>query len=248
MPGKGVIAATISVEAIGLTFDWKPRRMPVRTAILSRWQRLMPIWAARPRAQAWRGDPAGGTVDGPALITEATATIVEPGWQAEMTGIGNLVLRRVVAREERVAIGTSCDPVMLEVFNNLFMSIAEQMGYTLQNTALSVNEGTSGFSRDFRLRGIADRQRPAYAGTSASMGDPSAPFFVTVRAIKPGDLYVLNNPYNGGTHLPDITVITPVFDEGEILFFVARRGHHPDVGEDPGIGPAGFRAYRRGRC
>ncbi|MCH2555430.1 MAG: hydantoinase B/oxoprolinase family protein, partial [SAR116 cluster bacterium] len=186
--------------------------------------------------------PAGGTVDGPALITEATATtIVEPGWQAEMTEIGNLVLRRVVAREERMAIGTSCDPVMLEVFNNLFMSIAEQMGYTLQNTALSVNvkERLDFSCAIFDSTGSLIANAPHMPVHLGSMGE-------SVRAvirdnegeIGPGDAYVLNNPYNGGTHLPDITVITPVFDEGEILFFVACRGHHPDVGgKTPGSAP-----------
>ena len=158
-----------------------------------------------------------------------------------MTEIGNLVLRRVVAREERMAIGTSCDPVMLEVFNNLFMSIAEQMGYTLQNTALSVNvkERLDFSCAIFDSTGSLIANAPHMPVHLGSMGE-------SVRAvirdnegeIGPGDAYVLNNPYNGGTHLPDITVITPVFDEGEILFFVACRGHHPDVGgKTPGSAP-----------
>ena len=140
MPGKGVIAATISVEAIGLTFDVEAGTHVAASdsftplATVDAYMGGAPVTAPVYRRESI---PAGGTVDGPALITEATATtIVEPGWQAEMTEIGNLVLRRVVAREERMAIGTSCDPVMLEVFNNLFMSIAEQMGYTLQNLSL----------------------------------------------------------------------------------------------------------------
>jgi len=245
MPGKGVIAATISVEAIGLTFDLEttPHRgaegdfTPLSTvdAYMGGESVSAPVF----RREAI---PAGGTVDGPALITEATATtIVEPGWQAEMTDIGNLVLRRVVAREERMAIGTSCDPVMLEVFNNLFMSIAEQMGYTLQNTALSVNvkERLDFSCAIFDSGGSLIANAPHMPVHLGSMGE-------SVRAvlrdnegeIKPGDSYVLNNPYNGGTHLPDITVITPVFDEGEILFFVACRGHHPDVGgKTPGSAP-----------
>ena len=245
MPGKGVIAATISVEAIGLTFDLEttPHRgteggsTPLSTvdAYMGGESVSAPVF----RREAI---PAGGTVDGPALVTEATATtIVEPGWQAEMTDIGNLVLRRVVAREERMAIGTSCDPVMLEVFNNLFMSIAEQMGYTLQNTALSVNvkERLDFSCAIFDSGGSLIANAPHMPVHLGSMGE-------SVRAvlrdnegeIKPGDSYVLNNPYNGGTHLPDITVITPVFDEGEILFFVACRGHHPDVGgRTPGSAP-----------
>ena len=245
MPGKGVIAATISVEAIGLTFDVEAGTqvgacdsfMPLAT--VDAYMGGAPVTAPVYRRESI---PAGGTVDGPALITEATATtIVEPGWQAEMTEIGNLVLRRVVAREERMAIGTSCDPVMLEVFNNLFMSIAEQMGYTLQNTALSVNvkERLDFSCAIFDSTGSLIANAPHMPVHLGSMGE-------SVRAvirdnegeIGPGDAYELHNPYNGGTHLPDITVITPVFDEGEILFFVACRGHHPDVGgKTPGSAP-----------
>ncbi|MEC7494487.1 MAG: hydantoinase/oxoprolinase family protein, partial [Pseudomonadota bacterium] len=143
MPGKKVIAATISVETIGLTFDLESAPHMVADDDFAP-QKTVDAYMGGEAVSApvYRREsiPVGGRVDGPALIIEATATtIVEPGWQAEMTDIGNLVLRRVVARAERVAIGTDCDPVMLEVFNNLFMSIAEQMGYTLQNTALSVN-------------------------------------------------------------------------------------------------------------
>ena len=245
MPGKGVIAATISVEAIGLTFDVEAGTHVAASdsftplATVDAYMGGAPVTAPVYRRESI---PAGGTVDGPALITEATATtIVEPGWQAEMTEIGNLVLRRVVAREERMAIGTSCDPVMLEVFNNLFMSIAEQMGYTLQNTALSVNvkERLDFSCAIFDSTGSLIANAPHMPVHLGSMGE-------SVRAvirdnegeIGPGDAYVLNNPYNGGTHLPDITVITPVFDEGEILFFVACRGHHPDVGgKTPGSAP-----------
>ncbi|MEC7304747.1 MAG: hydantoinase B/oxoprolinase family protein [Pseudomonadota bacterium] len=245
MPGKGVIAATISVEAIGLTFDVEAGTHVAASdsfaplATVDAYMGGAPVTAPVYRRESI---PAGGTVDGPALITEATATtIVEPGWQAEMTEIGNLVLRRVVAREERMAIGTSCDPVMLEVFNNLFMSIAEQMGYTLQNTALSVNvkERLDFSCAIFDSTGSLIANAPHMPVHLGSMGE-------SVRAvirdnegrIGPGDAYVLNNPYNGGTHLPDITVITPVFDQGEILFFVACRGHHPDVGgKTPGSAP-----------
>ena len=245
MPGKKVIAATISVETIGLTFDLESAPHMVADD----------EFAPQTTVDAYMGGeavftpvyrresiPVGGRVDGPALIIEATATtIVEPGWQAEMTDIGNLVLRRVVARAERVAIGTDCDPVMLEVFNNLFMSIAEQMGYTLQNTALSVNvkERLDFSCAIFDATGSLIANAPHMPVHLGSMGE-------SVRAvlrdndgeIRPGDSYVLNNPYNGGTHLPDITVITPVFDGDGILFFVACRGHHPDVGgKTPGSAP-----------
>ena len=245
MPGKKVIAATISVETIGLTFDLETAPhvaahdddgAPIRVEAYMGGQ---PVTAPVHHRDAI---PVGGRIDGPALIIEATATtIVEPGWQAEMTDIGNLVLRRVVARPERVAIGTDCDPVMLEVFNNLFMSIAEQMGYTLQNTALSVNvkERLDFSCAIFDATGALIANAPHMPVHLGSMGE-------SVRAvlrdnegdIQPGDSYVLNNPYNGGTHLPDITVITPVFENDEILFFVACRGHHPDVGgKTPGSAP-----------
>ena len=245
MPGKSVIAATISVETIGHTFDVEA--MPHDHAA----DKLSPrayvetyMGGEAVKAPVYARDhiPTGGRVDGPALITEATATtIVEPGWQAEMTEIGDLVLRRVVARAERVAIGTNCDPVMLEVFNNLFMSIAEQMGYTLQNTALSVNvkERLDFSCAIFDSTGSLIANAPHMPVHLGSMGESvRAVIRDNEGAIKPGDSYVLNNPYNGGTHLPDITVITPVFEDGKILFFVACRGHHPDVGgKTPGSAP-----------
>ena len=245
MPGKKVIAATISVETIGLTFDLESAPHVVAhdddgaPIMVEAYMGGQPVTAPVHHRDAI---PVGGRIDGPALIIEATATtIVEPGWQAEMTDIGNLVLRRVVARPERVAIGTDCDPVMLEVFNNLFMSIAEQMGYTLQNTALSVNvkERLDFSCAIFDATGALIANAPHMPVHLGSMGE-------SVRAvlrdnegdIQPGDSYVLNNPYNGGTHLPDITVITPVFENDEILFFVACRGHHPDVGgKTPGSAP-----------
>ena len=245
MQGKGVVAATISVEAIGHTFDLEAQPISNKT---DRATSVATIDAymggAFVTAPVFERDkiPNDARIDGPALIIESTGTtIVEPGWQAEMTALGNLLLHRVVPRENRVAIGTTSDPVMLEVFNNLFMSIAEQMGYTLQNTALSVNvkERLDFSCAIFDSTGSLIANAPHMPVHLGSMGE-------SVRAvirdnegkIGPGDAYVLNNPYNGGTHLPDITIITPVFDQGEILFFVACRGHHPDIGgKTPGSAP-----------
>ena len=189
-----------------------------------------------------RGDLGAGTeIDGPAIIVEATGTnVIEPGWRAAMTAAGDLVLRRVVALQRQSAIGTAVDPVMLEVFNNLFMSIAEQMGAVLEKTSYSVNiKERLDFSCAIFDRGgnlIANAPHmPVHLG---SMGE-SVQTVIQQNAdaagrstIAPGDVYVLNAPYNGGTHLPDITVITPVFDEAGrgILFWVASRGHHADVG------------------
>ena len=186
----------------------------------------------------------GNRITGPAIIREQTATtVVEPGWQAELTAKGHLVLTRVVPLERTFAVGTDCDPVMLEVFNNLFMSIAEQMGVTLENTAYSVNIkerldfSCALFDPDGRLVANAPHI-PIHLG---SMGQSVRTVLTENRgAIRPGDVYVVNAPYNGGTHLPDVTVITPIFDEAgrEILFFVASRGHHADIGgRTPGSTP-----------
>ena len=177
---------------------------------------------------------------GPALIIEPHQTVVvEPHWQAEVTAKNHLLLTRVTKRETRSALGTSVDPVLLEVFNKRFTAIAEQMGYALQNTARSVNIkerldfSCAIFDGDGRLVANAPHI-PVHLGSM----DRSVE---TVRRevggdLKPGDVWMLNAPYNGGTHLPDITVVTPVFAESgaEILFFVAARGHHADIG---GIAP-----------
>ena len=245
MPGKKVMAATISVETIGLTFDLESAPHVAAndtTGPQTTVEAYMGGQSVMAPVHHRDAVPAGGKIDGPALIIEATATtIVEPGWQAEMTDIGNLVLRRIVARPERVAIGTDCDPVMLEVFNNLFMSIAEQMGYTLQNTALSVNvkERLDFSCAIFDSTGSLIANAPHMPVHLGSMGESvRAVLRDNEGSIEPGDSYVLNNPYNGGTHLPDITIITPVFENDEILFFVACRGHHPDVGgKTPGSAP-----------
>ncbi|MBM3485255.1 MAG: 5-oxoprolinase [Alphaproteobacteria bacterium] len=178
----------------------------------------------------------GQRVDGPAIIREANATtIVEPGWRAEITARNHLVMTRVVPRPKRVAIGTEADPVMLEVFNNLFMSIAEQMGVVLQNTSYSVNikERLDFSCAIFDPVGDLVANAPHIPVHLGSMGE-SVRTIIRLRRVtmKPGDVYMLNTPYNGGTHLPDVTVITPVFDKAgaEILFYVASRGHHAEIG------------------
>lgn len=191
----------------------------------------------------------GTEISGPAIIRESTGTnVIEPGWQARLTEIGDLVLERVVPLERAKPIGTESDPVMLEVFNNLFMSIAEQMGFRLQNTSYSVNikERLDFSCAIFDAEGALIANAPHMPVHLGSMGE-------SIRAVlrgnttedgtlmlRPGDSCVLNNPYNGGTHLPDVTVVTPVFDEaGEtVRFFVASRGHHEDIGgRTPGSAP-----------
>ena len=179
----------------------------------------------------------GNTVKGPALIIEANQTIViEPGWQAEINAKDHIVLRRHEKMARQDAIGTqNADPVMLEVFNNLFMSIAEQMGITLQNTAYSVNikERLDFSCAVFDRNGALVANAPHMPVHLGSM-DRSVETIIKLNAgkIRPGDVFALNAPYNGGTHLPDITVVTPVFDDDgkTILFYVASRGHHADVG------------------
>jgi 5-oxoprolinase (ATP-hydrolysing) len=180
--------------------------------------------------------PAGSSIDGPAVVAEATATtVVEPGWRATTSVRGDLVLRRVVARPSRQAIGTVADPVMLEIFNNLFMSIAEQMGYRLQNTAHSVNikERLDFSCAVFDATGALIANAPHMPVHLGSMGaSVKAVIADNAGRIVPGDVFVLNDPYRGGTHLPDVTVVTPVFDEagGAVLFWVGSRGHHADIG------------------
>ncbi|MEP5423553.1 MAG: hydantoinase B/oxoprolinase family protein, partial [Roseibium sp.] len=178
----------------------------------------------------------GMKVSGPAVIIEPHATIaVEDGWQAEINAKDHVILKRVVELKRAGAIGTHADPVMLEVFNNLFMSIAEQMGVTLQNTAYSVNikERLDFSCAVFDADGALVANAPHMPVHLGSM-DRSVETIIKLNKgkIKPGDVFALNAPYNGGTHLPDITVVSPVFDdEGkEILFWSASRGHHADVG------------------
>ncbi|WP_439154172.1 hydantoinase B/oxoprolinase family protein [Yoonia sp.] len=201
---------------------------------------------------AWRDVPLvdrtalarGERVDGPAILTEPTGTnIVEDGWQAECAAGGNLVLRRAIPLARQEAVGTKVDPVMLEVFNNLFMSIADQMGATLANTAYSVNIKER---YDFSCA-IFDEAGDLVANAPhvpVHLGSMSESVRVILRQnagkIRPGDVFMMNNPYNGGTHLPDVTVITPVFDDaGErIIYTVASRGHHADIGgKTPGSAP-----------
>jgi len=185
----------------------------------------------------------GHHLPGPALLIEPHQTIViEPGWQAKLSARDHVILTRMSAKARIHAIGTDADPVMLEVFNNLFMSIAEQMGVTLQNTAYSVNikERLDFSCAVFNREGALIANAPHMPVHLGSM-DRSVETIIALNkgTMKAGDVFALNAPYNGGTHLPDITVVTPVFDESEkeIQFYVASRGHHADVG---GLAPGSF--------
>ncbi len=244
MPEKALIVETAAVEAIGVSdqsaeaslasgASGDPQAVDRVTAHMDGSAHDTPVYARDALAP-------GAAIDGPAIISEAVATtIVEPGWRATMTERGDLVIERVVAAERAAAIGTDVDPVMLEVFNNLYMSIAEQMGVTLQNTAYSVNIkerldfSCAIFAPDGNLVANAPHM-PVHLGSMSE----SIRTVIRENASRmaPGDVYMLNAPYNGGTHLPDVTVITPVFDDAgaDILFYVGSRGHHADIG---GISP-----------
>ncbi|MGE0060653.1 MAG: hydantoinase B/oxoprolinase family protein [Xanthobacteraceae bacterium] len=241
---KQLVVEAVSVEAVGggARFTEKPLR--ASRARLPRPARRTRFYSggAWHDARVYTRDQLqpGAKVKGAAIIIEPHQTIVvEPGWQAELTRKNHLVLSRAVKLKRSYAIGTHADPVMLEVFNNLFMSIAEQMGVSLQNTAYSVNIkerldfSCAVFAHDGTLVANAPHM-PVHLGSM----DRSVETIIRDNKgrIKPGDVYVINAPYNGGTHLPDITVCTPVFDDRkkQILFWVASRGHHADVG---GISP-----------
>ena len=180
--------------------------------------------------------PVDKPLDGPAIIIEANSTIViEPGWCARLTGHNHLVLTRTTALARMAAVGTQVDPVRLEIFNNLFMSIAEQMGTTLQNTSHSVNikERLDFSCAIFDARGDLVANAPHIPVHLGSMGESVQSVIRHCgETMRPGDAYVINAPYNGGTHLPDVTVITPIYDDaGEhILLYVGSRGHHADIG------------------
>jgi 5-oxoprolinase (ATP-hydrolysing) len=241
MPGKPLVIEAAGVEAIGAT---------------AKAADAAPVFAPRPSGLApvkrnrvfnhgtWHEAPVyvrsdlrpGDRIAGPAVIAEQNATtVIEPGWAAALTARDDLVLERIVALERAHAIGTQADPVLLEVFNNLFMAIAEQMGVTLANTAYSVNikERLDFSCALFDNAGNLIANAPHMPVHLGSMGE-SVRTIIEQRlaTMRPGDVFVLNAPYNGGTHLPDVTVIAPVFLDGEPKpeFYVASRGHHADIG------------------
>lgn len=199
-----------------------------------------------------RGDlRSTDTVTGPAVIAEdGTTTVVDPGWQASPGPTGHLLLTRARPRPARQAIGTRVDPVMLEVFNNLFMSIAEQMGVRLENTAHSVNikERLDFSCALFDADGNLIANAPHIPVHLGSMGESIKEVLRrNGDTMRPGDVYAINDPYHGGTHLPDVTVVTPVFDEtgggpAALRFLVASRGHHAEIG---GITPGSMPAFSR---
>ncbi|MEO7335033.1 MAG: hydantoinase/oxoprolinase family protein, partial [Caldimonas sp.] len=219
MAQRGLIVEAVSVEAVGSGDEFAEPRRPLRAAEPAPSADTVKLYSGGrwwDAALVIREDAVPGhVIDGPAIIAEKNATtIVEPGWRARVTAHDHLLIERVVARESRRAIGTTVDPVMLEVFNNLFMNIAEQMGLQLQNTAYSVNIkerldfSCALFDADGNLIANAPHM-PVHLGSMSE----SIKTVVARNAgrMRPGDVYVLNDPYHGGTHLPDVTVVTPVY-------------------------------------
>ncbi|WP_225309241.1 hydantoinase B/oxoprolinase family protein [Hypericibacter adhaerens] len=285
VPDKGHVLEAVSVEVIGKTESVsdpviEPRALKPQPRSKARVAMRAAGTAHDTRLYDRADLQPGDKIAGPAIIVEPIGTnVIEPGWQAEMTPHGHLVLTRIVALQRASAVGTKVDPVMLEIFNNLFMSIAEQMGSTLEKTSYSVNIkerldfSCAIFDREGQLIANAPHM-PVHLG---SMGESIRTVIRSRSAtMAPGDVFVLNAPYNGGTHLPDVTVVTPVFErdarpsltlphkgggdkeegagaaklipsplmgEGQggggatnspsanrVLFYVASRGHHADIG------------------
>jgi 5-oxoprolinase (ATP-hydrolysing) len=246
MPDRELVIEAVSIEAIGegeRTQAAAVEAEPVAHTAQPTAQVQM-YCQADAQAAGWRKAALyvreslqpGATIDGPAVLAEKNATtVVEPDWQARLTALGSIELRRVKPRVTASAVGTDADPVMLEVFNNLFMNIAEQMGLRLQNTAYSVNikERLDFSCALFDAGGNLIANAPHMPVHLGSMSESIRTVIEHNPQMRPGDVYVLNNPYNGGTHLPDITVVTPVYLEpgdAHPSFYVASRGHHADIG------------------
>jgi 5-oxoprolinase (ATP-hydrolysing) len=278
MPAKPVIAEAVSVEVTGAQQTLAPAAAPFAATASPEPPQAAPVPAARVSmfaAGAWSqvglfpraALRPGHAVDGPAVIAEELATtVVEPGWQAVLSDRGDLLLSRVTPRPAQTAVGTGADPVMLEIFNNLFMSVAEQMGVRLQSTSHSVNikERLDFSCALFDAEGGLIANAPHMPVHLGSMGESIKMVISRNQGrIRRGDVYVLNDPYHGGTHLPDITVVTPVFasrpspapgpprpapspsapegpEAGEIWFYVASRGHHAEIG---GVSPGSMPAF-----
>ncbi|MFH8371084.1 hydantoinase B/oxoprolinase family protein [Streptomyces sp. NPDC018031] len=250
---KPLIAEAVSVEATGAAGG------------TGRHTTTPPERSGGPRAAAevrvfasggWRPVPLyrrtglrpGDALTGPVIIADDDATtVVDPGWRATVGDRGHLLLGRVRPRPREAAVGTRADPVLLEVFNSLFMAIAEQMGVRLENTAHSVNikERLDFSCALFDAAGNLIANAPHIPVHLGSMGESIKEVLRRNRdTMRPGDVYAVNDPYHGGTHLPDVTVVTPVFDEGgdRLLFLVASRGHHAEIG---GITPGSMPAFSR---
>ena len=244
---RDLVIEAVGVEAIGATESVQQAAQPMNTGEPVRVATVLMHSDSKPsetplydREQLMPGQ----TLSGPAIIKEATATtIVEQGWQATLDAWGQLLLTRRQPLQSGQSVGTDADPVMLEVFNNLFMNIAEQMGATLANTAYSVNikERLDFSCALFDVKGQLVANAPHVPVHLGSMSESIKTIIELNRhTMQAGDVFMLNAPFNGGTHLPDVTVVTPVWNDSgsEVLFYVASRGHHADIGgRTPGSAP-----------
>ncbi len=248
-PDRPLVAELVAVEAVAVGGPVQEPELPTREGAPLEPIDHVAMWSGgrEHRTPVFERTAlrAGDRLPGPALVREANATtVVEPGWAAEVTARDHMLLRRTEPLPSRVPVGSERpDPVLLELFNNLFMNVAEQTGAVLRNTSLSVNIkerldfSCAIFDGDGNLVANAPHV-PVHLG---AMGESVKTVLRSRGAsLRPGDVVALNNPFNGGTHLPDVTAITPVFDEAgrTIRFFVGSRGHHADIGgTTPGSTP-----------
>lgn len=249
---RPLVVAALQVECIGREETLADRRVITTEPRVSRVETVTRMFSQ----DAWHDTPvyrretlaANACISGPAIVVETTSTIViEPGWRVQLRANGDLLLSRAETPAGRQIVSTQRDPVLLEIFNRRFMSVAEQMGFVLQNTAHSVNikERLDFSCALFDARGQLIANAPHIPVHLGSMGESVKALIEQKGAdFQAGDAYLTNSPYAGGTHLPDITVVTPVFaeDGGPLLFFVASRGHHADIG---GISPGSMPANSR---
>ena len=258
MPDRALVIEAVSVEALaaGASLETPAEAGIASTHHPRPLERVRMYCLADDQPAGWRDAELhhrdalrpGARIDGPAIVAERNATtVVDAGWRAELQPSGDLLLTRIRERARTRALGTEADPVVLEVFNNLFMNIAEQMGLRLQNTAHSVNikERLDFSCALFDGQGQLIANAPHMPVHLGSMSESIRSVIERNPDMARGDVYVLNDPYHGGTHLPDITVVTPVFlDEDDVRpgFFVASRGHHADIG---GITPGSMPPFSR---
>ncbi len=243
MEDKTIVVETVSVEVVGIMERFPDTALeteintvfsPVSTGQMYSYGEFHETFILK-RDEL----KSGACVNGPAIIIEKNTTIIiEPGWEGKVTELNHLILNRRISLPTHKVLGTDVDPVMLEIFSNRFMLVAEQMGYTLQNTAHSVNikERLDFSCAIFDRHGNLVANAPHIPVHLGSMGECVKALIRTqIKKMQAGDVYLLNSPYNGGTHLPDITIVTPMFgSSGEVFFYLASRGHHADVG---GISP-----------
>lgn len=237
-PDKPLVIESLGVEVIGVNqtvaenLSNVGQNLPLQSELIGQ-MFCSGQWLSTPvykREQL----PANCLIQAPAIIVENTGTtVLEPGWQALLNDQGQLVLTRYQPLPLQTAVGTTVDPIMLEIFNKLFMSIAEQMGYVLQNTAYSVNikERLDFSCAIFNSQGNLVANAPHIPVHLGSMGESVQALLASqLDTMQSGDVFLLNSPYQGGTHLPDITIVTPVFEKQKLVFLVASRGHHADIG------------------